>query len=313
MQRLFTKNATGVAPDGRWYAGDVNALQDAVAAIMDFAQTIGLGSLQIGETTLALLRYGAGEARLTGSLRADGILRGLGGLFAGSFTTAQRDAIPLGSRPYGLVILNTDINGFQWNAGSDAAPAWQALSPASVEVPVGSTLEWSWGSGSIPAWSLLEYGQSVLKASYPALDVIAAAGGYPYGSDATHLTLPDKRGRVSAGKDDMGGGAANRITVAVSGINGITLGAVGGAEGVTLTSGQMPVHNHGINDPGHHHDYTDPGHDYGTGQLGGLSGPNSTQQTSNATTGITIQNAGSGGAHQNVQPTIIVNKFMRAL
>jgi microcystin-dependent protein len=128
MIRLFTKNATGVAPDGRWFAGDINAIEDAVAAIADFTQTIGLGALSIGESGLQFLRFGAGEARLTGLLRVDGILRGLGGLFAGTFTTTARDAIPLGSRPYGLVILNTDTNRHEWNAGTDAVPSWQPLS-----------------------------------------------------------------------------------------------------------------------------------------------------------------------------------------
>jgi microcystin-dependent protein len=32
-----------------------------------------------------------------------------------------------------------------------------------------------------------------------------------------------------------------------------------------------------------------------------------------ATTGISIQNAGGGGAHRNVQPTIILNYIIRAV
>jgi microcystin-dependent protein len=128
MIRLFTKNSTGVAPDGRWYAGDINAIQDAVAAITDLTQTLSVGVVRIGEAGLQLLRYGAGEARLVGSLRVDGILRGLSGIFAGTYTTAARDAIPLGSRPYGLVILNSDNNRHEWNSGTDAAPSWSPLS-----------------------------------------------------------------------------------------------------------------------------------------------------------------------------------------
>lgn len=72
LTRVKTFAATGVAPNGRLYAGDLNAIQDAVAAQSDFAQTVGVGTLQIGETGLALNRYGAGEARITGKLRADG-------------------------------------------------------------------------------------------------------------------------------------------------------------------------------------------------------------------------------------------------
>src|SRR5215471_3695349 len=127
MQRLYSKNATGIAPDGRWYAGDINQLQDAVAAISDMAQFIDLGGIRIGESGLQFLRYGPGEARLTGALRLDGILRALGGLYAGAFTAAQRDAIPVGFRPYGLIILNTTANQLQVNLGTDPTPAWKPI------------------------------------------------------------------------------------------------------------------------------------------------------------------------------------------
>lgn len=144
MIRLFTKDATGVAPNGRWYAGDVNALQDAVAALTDLTQTISLGTLKIGETGLQLLRYAAGEARISGAFRTDGIIRALGGWYAGSFTTTARDAIALGSRPYGLVITNTTTNRLEWNSGTDPAPVWIALgaplaSPAFTGTPTAPT------------------------------------------------------------------------------------------------------------------------------------------------------------------------------
>lgn len=130
MNRIFTKNATGVAPDGRWYAGDVNALQDAAAAQTDLTQTIALGTIEIGESGLQIVRYGSLEARLTGALRTDGILRALGGLYAGAFTTTQRDAIASGLAPYGLVITNTTTNRLEWNAGTDAARNWQPVGPS---------------------------------------------------------------------------------------------------------------------------------------------------------------------------------------
>lgn len=46
-------------------------------------------------------------------------------------------------------------------------------------------------------------------------------------------TLPDFRGRVSVGRDDMGGAAANRITFGLSGINGTALFGAGGREDFT--------------------------------------------------------------------------------
>lgn len=44
------------------------------------------------------------------------------------------------------------------------------------------------------------------------------------------ITLPDYRGRTGVGKDDMGGSAANRVTVGGSGIAGNTMGANGGSQ-----------------------------------------------------------------------------------
>lgn len=49
------------------------------------------------------------------------------------------------------------------------------------------------------------------------------------------ITLPDLRGRVVAGKDNMGGSAANRLTSGASGVAGNTIGATGGAETHTLS------------------------------------------------------------------------------
>jgi hypothetical protein len=128
MSRVKEFEATGLAPNGRLYAGDLLAIQDHYADLSNFAQVVGVGTLQIGDTSLMVVKYGTGEMRMTGAVRVDGILRGLGGLYAGAFTTTQRDAIPTGSRPYGVIILNTTTNSFEWNSGTDAVPSWSSLS-----------------------------------------------------------------------------------------------------------------------------------------------------------------------------------------
>lgn len=52
------------------------------------------------------------------------------------------------------------------------------------------------------------------------------------------ITLPDARGRVLAGLDDMGASAAGRLTTLSP--NGTTLGAAGGAQNVLMSQSSLP-------------------------------------------------------------------------
>ena len=54
--------------------------------------------------------------------------------------------------------------------------------------------------------------------------------GSLYATTTGVTTAPDLRGRTIAGKDNMGGVTASRLTAAGSGITGTTLGTTGGAE-----------------------------------------------------------------------------------
>jgi hypothetical protein len=79
MSRVKTFDSTGIAPNGRLYAGDINAIQDHYADLSNFSQTVDVGALRVGDTTLQLLKYGTAEFRLTGALRTDGTIRATGG------------------------------------------------------------------------------------------------------------------------------------------------------------------------------------------------------------------------------------------
>jgi microcystin-dependent protein len=127
-------------------------------------------------------------------------------------------------------------------------------------VPIGAMMDWPWASGSLPSWAALPYGQAISRAGFTALAALAAAAGYPFGAGdgSTTFNLPDLRGRTTAGKDDMGGTLASRITAAISGVSGATLGAVVGSEGVVLATGQIPAHNH--TQSAHSHTVNSHGH-----------------------------------------------------
>ena len=62
------------------------------------------------------------------------------------------------------------------------------------------------------------------------------------GNGTTTFNVPDKRGRVSIGLDNLGGNSANRVTDVKADI----LGGTGGVEAVTLSAAQsgVPAHTH---------------------------------------------------------------------
>lgn len=132
MIRFKNFNSTGIAPDGKLFAGDLVLFQDLVAALSDFTQIIDTSSVRLGDTGISFSKYGAGEAQLSAKLRTSGYVLATGGLSPGAFTTTTRDAIAAGSRPPWLVIRNTTTGQFEYNAGSDATPNWQPLVPVEL-------------------------------------------------------------------------------------------------------------------------------------------------------------------------------------
>lgn len=164
------------------------------------------------------------------------------------------------------------------------------ISQSGGGVPVGAELPFH--GGTVPDGFLLMYGQTVNIADYPALFTVL---GTQHGGDGvTTFGIPDSRGRATIGKDDMGGAAANRVTVAGSGLDGAALGAVGGGESVTQSTAEMPSHSHLLNISSNN-----------------AAGPYySIYQTTNAAR-MSSLSAGSGGAHRNMQPSIVANKIIK--
>lgn len=72
---------------------------------------------------------------------------------------------------------------------------------------------------------------------------------YGASTDLTSFTVPDLRGRVTAGLDTMGGTSANRLTGLAGGVDGDIVGAAGGVESHTLTLAQIAAHQHNNNPP----------------------------------------------------------------
>lgn len=98
-----------------------------------------------------------------------------------------------------------------------------------------------------PTGWLLCNGAAISRTTYA--DLFAVIGtDYGVGNANTTFNLPDLRGRYPLGKDDMGGVSADRVTAAEADV----LGNSGGAEKHTLTTAELPSHDHGVDNPPNH-------------------------------------------------------------
>lgn len=154
-------------------------------------------------------------------------------------TELQRSSI---SNPAeGLLVYQTDGNkGYYFFSGS----SWINLASQDQSVPTGTVMAFA-GSTAPAGWVLCN-GAAISRTGANAALFSLINTTYGSGNGSTTFNLPDLRGRVIFGKDDMGGSAANRLTSANGGIAGTTLGASGGAETRTLSVSQIPSHQHYI-------------------------------------------------------------------
>jgi len=179
--------------------------------------------------------------------------------------------------------------------------------PVITEYPVGAVI--SFAGATAPGGWLMCDGTAVSRATYAALFAVIGTQ-YGVGDGSTTFNLPNMKGRVPVGRD----GADTDWDV---------LGETRGAKTHTLAAGEVPNHGHTLVNAGsHNHAYSNawtnaPGdgpsdinryhvavgipNDRGLGTAG--NGDHG--HTVNATTG-------GGGAHNNIQPSIVLNYIIRA-
>ena len=148
---------------------------------------------------------------------------------------------------------------------------------------------------------------------------------YGSGNGSTTFNLPNMRSRFPIGADST-----------------YSLASTGGSTQENLTNiNQIPLHNHGINDPGHSHGVSDPGHNHSSNAIGGqgnlglciANGANTATETdssggelnvwttpfalsiNNQTTGLTVNSQTTGITTQNngaspTSPFDILNPYL---
>lgn len=253
-----------------------------------------------------------------------------------TFTTYYNLAKPLVNDP-----TDEDVWGNELNSNMDIIDSTLHTIATSVVggTPAGTVV--SYAGSTAPSGWLLCFGQAVNRTTFS--DLFSVIGTtYGAGDGATTFNVPDCRGRVDAGKDDMGGTPASRLTNSpTGGVVGSGLGNTGGSQGHVLTTAQLATHTHSgstSTDGAHSHTvegakyptndstyadiYTGTNASFGAFSGGGdnyfatIAGGSRLIMRAKASGSdhshtLTTSGAGSDSSHNNVQPTIIFNKIIK--
>jgi microcystin-dependent protein len=155
---------------------------------------------------------------------------------------------------------------------------------ASYTSPTGSVT--AFAGSTVPTNWLLCDGTAVSRDTYEELFTLIGTT-YGVGDGSTTFNLPNLKGRVPVGFDSTQ-------------TEFDALGETGGAKTHTLTSAEMPAHRHDIQR-----------NNVAASSTGADA---STVYRSVADTGATYsstQNTGGGGAHNNLQPYIVLNYIIK--
>lgn len=157
-----------------------------------------------------------------------------------------------------------------------------------------------WSTGTAPTNWLLCDGTAISRSTYATLFALIGTT-FGAGDGSTTFNVPDFRGRAP-----IGAGTG-------SGLTARTLAATTGAETHQLSTSEIPSHSHGVTDPGHAHTVNISGS--GTPDAAAIDQTDTSVTgaitSGSSATGISIQNTGGGGSHNNMQPSLVVNFIIK--
>lgn len=189
-------------------------------------------------------------------------------------------------------------NGFTTITNANLTDEREWANEAPSASPTGALMMYA-GATAPTGW-LLCYGQAISRSTYARL-FTAISTAYGTGDGSTTFNVPDLRGRLPLGKDNMGGSSADRVTATQAD----NLGQGSGAETHTLAASEIPAHTHD-----QHVINNSTLAKVGTGSGGanyeyGYTGSNGTVNVT------TASNTGGGGAHNNMPPYQTVNYIIK--
>jgi microcystin-dependent protein len=155
------------------------------------------------------------------------------------------------------------------------------------------------GAAAPSGWLLCD-GSQVARADYPELYAKIADTFSVGGESAANFRLPDSRGRTTIGSGSATSGTSSRI-----------IGSTVGVETVTLTEAEMATHDHDMVDPGHSHTFPGNGSDGSGGTFSAATSTGTTAALTAKKTNMSLANTGGGGSHNNMQPSVVLNKIIK--
>lgn len=337
--RTANSNATADA-NINWAEGQApSSVNDSARAMM--ASTAGFRDDIAG----AIVTSGTSTAYIVGSYQVFDTLAHLNGQMiaftphttCGATVTLNVDSLgakPLRSAPSVELPAGALVQGTPYLAlynSSDAAFYLHGFFGNVYGIPIGGMIDYT-GTTAPNSSFVLPYGQAISRTTYATYFSLVSTG-FGTGDGSTTFNVPDLRGRVTVGKDDMGGSAASRVTSAGSSIDGTTLGANGGAQTITLAAAQIPagVSSTGTltgtatssngNIPALNNTIVDFAPNIGGGgsvHVPGFSGgggiwSNNSSLTVSASSGSLTTVNGSQTAVNKMPPAIVVTKLLRVI
>lgn len=238
MTSSFSPNRNFEEPANGDYVGTwntpVNGNFTAIDSCFGAITSVSLSNADVSLTTAQLQCFrlsfvGALTSNVSVSFPA-----GAGGIFEVSNSTTGNFTVTLNNANGGTsiilpqrILLQVSCDGTNVVVSANAIPVGTVLTTAASTADPGF---------------LLCYGQALSRTIYAAL--YARIGtAYGAGDGSTTFNIPDRRGRASFGKDDMGGTPAGRITVAGGNFDGTVLGASGGQQSNVVNKANLANFN----------------------------------------------------------------------
>jgi microcystin-dependent protein len=231
-------------------------------------------------------------------------------------------AKPLRSAPSVELSAGTLVQGTPYTClynSSDAAFYLHNFFVNPYNIPLAGGMDY-WGTTAPNSAFAFAYGQAISRSTYSSLFALVSTT-FGVGDGSTTFNLPDKRGRASAGVDNMGGVSASRLTTAT--MTATTLGGVSAAtETKTLLTANLPAYTPAGTITNGAISITPSGVLGGSisrsaGSAADFTVPSTTTVAIGATQGTTTfagtAQGGTSTAFSIVQPTIACNYIIRIL